>query len=378
MSAVESARARQAALASKAEASSTLEVSPQSVATKPRWTPVADLVAWWRRKKLENEKRMLRNEEVMKQDLERFLMEIEEQHTWVECELNYRNLERLRREEVVERAKRKERERLAAQDRAENMEQGLSYSLGNVESFRRWQNSSAKYQDITGHEGAVYSVKLSPCLQYAFSCSADCTARLWSLEEGRTKYPLLVFEGHAKKVIDCAVHPAFKMDQQIAHLMTCSGDGTIRLWGTRSERAMRTVDAHTEAVYRVTFSRDGRRVASASEDMTVKSWCFPEMYCLYVYSGHASAVTALDFSPTCRYLASGSDYGERRILLWDSQVPRFETPLQYPHMLFWSPEGLVTKVRRSFSLPCSFSYTPSLPPFKSLLSLQPRDTQTHV
>ena len=344
MSAVEAARARQLELASKAEAASIRVVEGDAPAAKPKWTPLADFVAWWRRKKLENEKRMLRNEEIMKQDIERFLMEIEEQHTWVESELNYRNMERLKKEEVVDRIKKKEAARLREVDLKLNMEQGLKFNLGNVESFRRWQNSSAKYQDITGHDGAVHSVKLSPCLEYALSCSADCTARLWSLQEGKTRYPLLVYEGHTKKVIDCAIHPEFKIDEQISHIITCSGDGTLKLWGTRGERAMRTVDAHTEAVYRVTFSRDGRRVASASEDMTVRSWCFPEMYCLYIFQGHCSAVTSLDFSPTCRYLASGSDYGERKIFLWDSQMPRFEVPLQYPHMLFWSPEGVITKI----------------------------------
>ena len=58
------------------------------------------LIDKFRKKKYENEKRMLRREEQMKQDIERILMELEEQRSWVTGdfgELNARNLHRLRR-----------------------------------------------------------------------------------------------------------------------------------------------------------------------------------------------------------------------------------------------------------------------------------------
>ena len=54
----------------------------------------------FRKATYENEKRMLRREELMKQDVERILMELEEQRSWVtgeNSELNVRNLVRLKK-----------------------------------------------------------------------------------------------------------------------------------------------------------------------------------------------------------------------------------------------------------------------------------------
>ena len=41
---------------------------------------------------------------------------------------------------------------------------------------------------------------------------------------------------------------------------------------------------------------------------------------------------------------TGSDYGERRLILWDASYPKFESPVQLPHIIYWTPEGLIRKI----------------------------------
>ena len=41
---------------------------------------------------------------------------------------------------------------------------------------------------------------------------------------------------------------------------------------------------------------------------------------------------------------SGSDYGERKILLWDAKYPHFHDPAKFPHVLFWNSAGLIRKI----------------------------------
>jgi hypothetical protein len=41
---------------------------------------------------------------------------------------------------------------------------------------------------------------------------------------------------------------------------------------------------------------------------------------------------------------TGSDYGERRLILWDATYPKFEVPAQLPHIIYWTPEGLIRKI----------------------------------
>jgi hypothetical protein len=45
-----------------------------------------------------------------------------------------------------------------------------------------------------------------------------------------------------------------------------------------------------------------------------------------------------------RFLISGSDYGERRLMIWDAQMPKYNSYVQLPHMIFWTPEGLIQKI----------------------------------
>lgn len=45
-----------------------------------------------------------------------------------------------------------------------------------------------------------------------------------------------------------------------------------------------------------------------------------------------------------RYILSASDYGERKLLMWDSGMPRIEQPAQFAHMIFWTTEGLIKKI----------------------------------
>lgn len=46
----------------------------------------------------------------------------------------------------------------------------------------------------------------------------------------------------------------------------------------------------------------------------------------------------------CRYFASGSDYGERKILLWDAKLPHMYEPSKFPHIFFWTTTGLIKKI----------------------------------
>jgi WD40 repeat protein len=73
---------------------------------------------------------------------------------------------------------------------------------------------------------------------------------------------------------------------------------------------------HTGEIYFVTYSPDGRRLATASQDGTVRVWDAARGETLLSLRGHQGEVTGVSFSPDGRMLASAGD--DRTVRIWDA------------------------------------------------------------
>jgi WD40 repeat protein len=105
-------------------------------------------------------------------------------------------------------------------------------------------------------------------------------------------------------------------------LASASTDGTVKLWKldpsdtSVPQKALlrRTLKGHTQAVMGVSFSPDGEIIATASHDNTVKLWNSNGIL-LTTLTGHTGAVTGVSFSPDGTFLVSASH--DQTAILWN-------------------------------------------------------------
>jgi hypothetical protein len=90
----------------------------------------------------------------------------------------------------------------------------------------------------------------------------------------------------------------------------------VRIWDSATGKELVALKGHADGVHRVAFSPDGQRLASASNDQTVKIWDSATGKELFVLKGHAGVVRSVAFSPDGQRLASGSV--DQTVRIWDS------------------------------------------------------------
>lgn len=167
-------------------------------------------------------------------------------------------------------------------------------------------------QTFRGHEWPVTYVAISPDGNSVASSSNDSPIKLWDRTTGKMQRTLagggcIAFSPDGKTVA-CA--SSKQIDEQLI--------GEVRLYELQTGDLLRTLSGHDRAKFStvlwIAFSPDGKTIASASWDGTVKLWDALTGD-LKRTLDHDGGVGSIVFSPDGRTLATGSQ--DKLLRLWE-------------------------------------------------------------
>jgi len=200
---------------------------------------------------------------------------------------------------------------------------------------------------LEGHTDLVRAAAATPDGRRAVSGSLDGTAKVWDLEaavalragrrhfgevsalalaaagrfvcasrtglnmfELSTASPIGTWEGHGGRVRALAV------TQDGQRIATGSEDHSVRIWDLDG-RVLARLSGHLDRVTAIAVSPDGRRLASGSHDGVVKVWDVAEGQALWSRQAHLRWITALAITQTGDVISASHD---RSVRIWELET----------------------------------------------------------
>ncbi|KIK76551.1 hypothetical protein PAXRUDRAFT_18120 [Paxillus rubicundulus Ve08.2h10] len=149
--------------------------------------------------------------------------------------------------------------------------------------------------------------------------------------------PLLTISAHGGCVSVIAYLPGE------ARFVTCSDDGTVRVWNIENGEQEGMAMEHDGPVWALAVTRDGKTIQSGGDDQVLRVWDVETHQPIADWGGHGAGIFSIDMSPDDQLVASGDFEGRiviREMDLNDGRIKHaIETDSGVVNSICFSPDG---------------------------------------
>ena len=188
-------------------------------------------------------------------------------------------------------------------------------SRNNTYTLNLWQKNGKLLVSLPGHTDQIRDLSFSPDNQIIATDSVDRTIKLWSVKK--------------RKLLQTIQNDSMRLDRfgvrfvDNTTIAATNSDRTIKLWNVNG-RQIKSLPGHTDQVLYLDVSRDGKYIASASKDGTVKIWSpksDKSLQTLVIPDATKRTINQLSFSPDSKMIALASEDGTVKLWNIDGILP---------------------------------------------------------
>ena len=193
--------------------------------------------------------------------------------------------------------------------------------LAVVSSIGIWLYETTCYREVALFPEHTTWIKFSPDGTTLAGVTGETTIGLWDAQTGETQHTLK----HKGAVTSMAFGPdsttlvtGHANDINIIEDYDITYESTLTIYDVKTGLHTQTLSGHTDLVNSVAFSRDGKRLATGTDDGILRLWDANAGILKHTLTGHTSRIYSIAFSPDGKTIATGS--GDGTVLLWEVPV----------------------------------------------------------